>query len=173
MTDKLIMTTADRDYFLKCIKTLCTGSHSDSTRTAQTLQDMLQSLPVVSEPENNDVVELYGMKDGIQVHLGQAPTPARMKAKEIVTSVFGHFDEHGDMDDGDAALCFSCMTELIDYMQKLSKPSTKALTQQIGMEAADFAGWLVEHVEKEIIYEERLLGWLGKWLKHRSPHNVR
>lgn len=28
MTDKLIMTTADRDYFLKYIKTLCTGSMS-------------------------------------------------------------------------------------------------------------------------------------------------
>lgn len=46
--EQLIMTTADRDYFLNCIKTLCIGSHSDVTRTAQTLQEMLQSLPVVS-----------------------------------------------------------------------------------------------------------------------------
>ena len=67
---------------------------------------------------NPNTVELYGMKDGIQVHLGQAPMPARMKAKELVIDTFGRFDENDDMDDSDAALCFYCMTQLIDYMTK-------------------------------------------------------
>lgn len=43
-----LLTEADKDYFIKCIKTLCTGSHSDVTKTAQTLQGMLQSLHMVS-----------------------------------------------------------------------------------------------------------------------------
>lgn len=126
MTDKLyLITEAQRDDInaaLQIPEHVSEGEHKKSIA-------MLQSLPMVTgEPENKDVVELYGMKNGIQVHLGQAPTPPRMKAKEIVISVFGHFDEHDDMDDGDAALCFSCMTELIEYMQKLHKPSPQALT---------------------------------------------
>jgi hypothetical protein len=83
----------------------------------------------MSDSDKSDTVELYGMKDGIQVHLGQAPMPPRMKAKEIVVSVFGHFDEHDDMDDGDAALCFSCMTELIDYMTKQERTQAAKITE--------------------------------------------
>jgi hypothetical protein len=85
----------------------------------------------MSDSDKSDTVELYGMKDGIQVHLGQAPMPPRMKAKEIVVSVFGHFDEHDDMDDGDAALCFSCMTELIDYMIKQERTQITQLQAEV------------------------------------------
>jgi len=81
--------------------------------------------------KQTDTVELYGMKDGIQIHLGRAPMPPRMKAKEIVVSVFGHFDEHDDMDDGDAALCFSCMTELIDYMIKQERTQITQLQAEV------------------------------------------
>lgn len=130
-----LLTEADKDYFIKCIKTLCTGSHSDVTKTAQTLQGMLQSLPMVS---------------------GE-PFAYHLQERDNVDFIYAHeYSNHEDR-----------MHERGGKVTRLYT-SPQALTQQIGMEAADFAGWLVEHVEQEIIYEERLLGWLGKWLKHRS-----
>lgn len=60
-------------------------------------------------------VDLYGTKDGIQVHLGKALMPPRMKARELAQEMFGHFEE----DDGsDAELCFAAMEQLINWMFK-------------------------------------------------------
>lgn len=61
-----------------------------------------------------DTVDLYGTnKEGIQVHLGKAPMPPRMKARDLAIEMFGHFRE----DDGsDAEMCLYALEQLIDWM---------------------------------------------------------
>jgi len=59
-----------------------------------------------------ETVDLYGTnKEGIQVYLGKAPMPPRMKAREIAREMFGHFE---DDDASDAEMCFAALEQLID-----------------------------------------------------------
>lgn len=61
-------------------------------------------------------VDIYGTNaEGIQVHLGKAPMPPRMKAREIASEMFGSFT---DGDDTDAELCFWALEQLIEWMTK-------------------------------------------------------
>lgn len=63
-----------------------------------------------------DTVDLYGTnKEGIQVHLGEAPMPPRMKARDLAIEIFGYFS---DDDGSDADMCFCAMEQLIDWMLK-------------------------------------------------------
>lgn len=60
-----------------------------------------------------ETVDLYGINsEGIQVHLGSANMPPKMKAKEIVQVYFGHEDE--DLRD----MAMICCEELISWMLK-------------------------------------------------------
>ena len=49
MTDKLIMTTEQRDQFPELIDSLLYGTHKDAAAAKQTMLNMLQSLPVVAD----------------------------------------------------------------------------------------------------------------------------
>lgn len=62
----------------------------------------------------NDRVTLVGVRaDGSEKVLGTAPTPVRMKARELAREQFGWFE---DDDGSDAELCFGAMDQLIDWM---------------------------------------------------------
>lgn len=67
------------------------------------------------EAHQVEQVELYGVKDGVQTHLGMIAMPPRMKAREIAREQFGHFD---DGDGSDAELCFGALEQMIDWMFK-------------------------------------------------------
>lgn len=65
-------------------------------------------------PES-DLVQIIGIKNGVETLLGQAPMPPKMKARDLVRETFGHFD---DADGSDAELCFGVCEQLIDHMAK-------------------------------------------------------
>jgi len=65
-------------------------------------------------PES-DLVQIIGIKNGVETLLGQAPMPPKMKARNLVRETFGHFD---DADGSDAELCFGVCEQLIDHMAK-------------------------------------------------------
>lgn len=73
-----------------------------------------------------DECQLVGVKaDGTQHVLGTVTMPAKMKAREIVQSYFGHF--HEDDDYGDAAMAYQCCLDLIAFMQKPTKVTRAAI----------------------------------------------
>jgi hypothetical protein len=61
-----------------------------------------------------ETVDLYGVKDGVEVRLGKILMPPKMKAKEIVHSYFGRIDED---ECNDAAMALNVCEELIKWMQ--------------------------------------------------------
>lgn len=72
----------------------------------------------MKDPADTVTVDLYGVKDGVEVKLGKIQTPPRMKAREIVQSFFGSIDE--DLPD-EGALALWAMYELIDWMKAQKK----------------------------------------------------
>lgn len=69
-------------------------------------------------------VDIYGInKQGIQVHLGKAPMPPRMKARELAQEQFGPFS---DDDGSDAEMCFYALEMLIEWMFKQGYKMTEA-----------------------------------------------
>lgn len=63
----------------------------------------------------SDNVQIYGVnKEGIQVHLGEAIMPPRMKFKEILRSYLGNPDD----EDSDAAIALAAYDDLVDWQQK-------------------------------------------------------
>lgn len=61
-----------------------------------------------------DTVDIFGVtSSGNLERIGTARTPPRMKAREIVTDMFGIFE---DGDGSDADLAFACCEKLIKYL---------------------------------------------------------
>lgn len=60
-----------------------------------------------------EMVQLIGVKDGVEHALGEVPMPARMKARLLAAETFGAF-EIGDGSDAD--LCFGAMEELLAHL---------------------------------------------------------
>jgi hypothetical protein len=64
-------------------------------------------------PNSRDMVDLVGVKDGIQTVLGKVSMPPRMKLRELAVSYYG-----GDVDDdmSDAAMAFSMGEVFLDWL---------------------------------------------------------
>lgn len=70
--------------------------------------------PVQTQPEPvAELVELVGVKNGVETSLGKVAMPPRMKAREIAREQFGAFQ---DDDGSDADFCFGALETLIDWM---------------------------------------------------------
>lgn len=70
-----------------------------------------------------ETVQIIGVRpDGVEVDLGAAPMPPRMKAKDIVRSYFGEIDEESG---NDGAMALWCCNELIDWMSAQTNAQKK------------------------------------------------
>lgn len=96
-------------------------------QTGDNATALVQVILEAAQPVQGEQVDLYGVKDGVQFHLGKTAMPPRMKARELAREQFGHFE---DDDGSDAELCFGALEQLIDWMFaqgfKLSAPATQA-----------------------------------------------
>lgn len=97
------------------------GEHSNMNDPWQNALDFLEGgecaevakpAPVQQEPVA-ELVELVGVKNGVETSLGKVAMPPRMKAREIAREQFGAFQ---DDDGSDADFCFGALETLIDWM---------------------------------------------------------
>ena len=98
------------------------------------IERRLWALPAPAQAQQTqepvETAELYGVKDGVEFHLGKVPYPPRSKAREIAISYFGHFE---DDDGSDAELCFGALEQLVEWMYaqgfKIAHPAPKQAEQ--------------------------------------------
>jgi len=96
-------------------------------------------------------VDLLGVKaDGSTVNLGKIDMPPKMKARELATEQFGHFED-GDCSDAD--LCFCTLEKLIEHMQAAQSQLAE------GLRAAELDGkrldWIQAHPSCRIEHRKR------------------
>lgn len=102
----------------------------------------------------SDTVQIYGVnKQGIQVHIGEATMPARMKFKEILRSYLGN---PGD-EDSDATMALAAYDDLVVWQRANQSLNTisnlgiaglavKNFGNPIPKEAYTFAADLLESI---------------------------
>ncbi len=68
---------------------------------------------------SHETVSIIGVRsDGAEVHLGAAPIPPTMKAREILRSYFGNELDH---EGSDADIAMAAMEEFILWLQKTGR----------------------------------------------------